>query len=292
MHSAEVVEEARRFLDSLASSSSSSAASAASERVSTRRAVDHLSDDAENGDEDDEDDSETYERQGSEQRRSYNQAARKTSPATQNGLVKTGAGSSVLLLSRSKIEEAAALKEKKDRLHEWLEVGRSNRTFGRARGDGRVKLNSALTAIHEALSAFDRRHGSMFKLLVDPAQAPGYYQLVQQPMDLATIRARLDNAYYCKADDYLRDVRLIETASSTYNGSDASLTRLATTLSEIAAVLIAEKEDDLKTIEIDIVNHDVFCVREFIFSSQFMNGSLLNSFVFVLELDFVCIRLC
>ena len=66
----------------------------------------------------------------------------------------------MLLLSRSKIEEAAALREKKDRLHEWLEIGRSNKTFDRARGDGRVKLNSALAAMNEALSAFDRRHGT------------------------------------------------------------------------------------------------------------------------------------
>ncbi|CAL8120032.1 unnamed protein product [Orchesella dallaii] len=43
----------------------------------------------------------------------------------------------------------------------------------------------------------------------DPASFPGYYEIVNYPMDLGSIRARLENLYYMEAEQFENDLQLI-----------------------------------------------------------------------------------
>ncbi len=113
-------------------------------------------------------------------------------------------------------------------LARYLDIGRSSRSFGRARGDGRVKLQGALVSVCEALAAFDKDHGGWFKTPVDVGLYPTYAELVpaSSRMDLATLRMRVDAQYYSSALDFAADVRLIHAASLAFNGAEVRASRI------------------------------------------------------------------
>ncbi|XP_077555412.1 uncharacterized protein LOC144169878 isoform X2 [Haemaphysalis longicornis] len=52
---------------------------------------------------------------------------------------------------------------------------------------------------------------------VDPEDAPGYYDVIQQPMDFSTIRKKLEGGQYRELADFHEDMLLVQRNCQTYN---------------------------------------------------------------------------
>lgn len=59
------------------------------------------------------------------------------------------------------------------------------------------------------------------------AQAPGYFDLVHQPMDLSTVAETLQDHHYSKLEEFAADVLLIFVNCRLYNQPDAQASKLA-----------------------------------------------------------------
>ncbi|WVF68463.1 hypothetical protein IAT40_003229 [Kwoniella sp. CBS 6097] len=83
----------------------------------------------------------------------------------------------------------------------------------------------AITIALKKLMAHKMSH--FFLQPVDPVRdgAPDYTAIIKEPMDLSTIRAKLDNGMYASRQDFVADVRLIISNCMTYNISPTSPVR-------------------------------------------------------------------
>ncbi|KAK8849657.1 hypothetical protein IAR55_004992 [Kwoniella newhampshirensis] len=68
-----------------------------------------------------------------------------------------------------------------------------------------------------------------FRQPVDPVRdaAPDYLTVIKQPMDLSTVRAKLDNGMYATRQEFVADIRLIIANCYTYNVAPTSPVRKA-----------------------------------------------------------------
>lgn len=89
------------------------------------------------------------------------------------------------------------------------------------------------------------RNFNIFNEPVDPVaqNLPYYFDLVKEPMDLGTIKCRLNSAYYESLSDCLRDIRLVFTNAILFNGIDSFVGKLANELLTDFDVDIAALED-------------------------------------------------
>ncbi|KAG8708250.1 hypothetical protein FRC09_001362 [Ceratobasidium sp. 395] len=70
------------------------------------------------------------------------------------------------------------------------------------------------------LGALNRNiHANLFRLPVDPVrdQAPNYFDIIKHPMDLATMKAKLDNKGYRDRAEFVADFKLMIKNAKTYN---------------------------------------------------------------------------
>ena len=77
------------------------------------------------------------------------------------------------------------------------------------------KLQLDLMGMWKKILKWDRE-----KLFVDPVKeeiAPGYFQIVKNPMDLSTIKQKLDSKDYVNHHDFEHDIQLICTNAMAYN---------------------------------------------------------------------------
>lgn len=96
-----------------------------------------------------------------------------------------------------------------------------------------------------------RKHKYAYPFLkpVDPValKIPDYFDVIKEPMDLGTVKERLDTNYYASVQDFIEDTRLIWSNAMTYNHPDSDVYKMAKTLSDIfeenvkKAIEIAEK---------------------------------------------------
>lgn len=75
----------------------------------------------------------------------------------------------------------------------------------------RICLSSVLHGLQR-----DKKFAPFWKP-VDPEESPDYYVLVRHPMDLETIRARIDAGFYLHLDLFMRDIELIRSNAEQYN---------------------------------------------------------------------------
>ena len=55
--------------------------------------------------------------------------------------------------------------------------------------------------------------------------------MIERPMDLGTVKARLEALQYATIDDWICDMRLIWSNACEYNGDDHEVSKMATVLS-------------------------------------------------------------
>lgn len=85
-----------------------------------------------------------------------------------------------------------------------------------------TKLDKDLTICHTVISEMEALdHAWPFLQPVNTKQFPTYKKVIKQPMDLATIKKKLDSNGYKLRDEFLDDVRLIFSNCEMFNEDDS-----------------------------------------------------------------------
>ena len=84
---------------------------------------------------------------------------------------------------------------------------------------------------------------------VSEKSAPNYRAVVTQPMDLQTIRARLQNHEYTTREEFIRDLKLVRDNSALFNGPGSHLTESANSMFEQCLKMMMVKEEKLMRLE-------------------------------------------
>lgn len=82
-----------------------------------------------------------------------------------------------------------------------------------------------------------------FMVPVDPValNIPDYFDVIKQPMDLGTIRKKLDTGMYTRADQFEYDVRLVFSNCYTYNPPESDVCKMARELEAIFEQKMSQK---------------------------------------------------
>ncbi|CAM9239893.1 unnamed protein product [Pylaiella littoralis] len=114
-------------------------------------------------------------------------------------------------------------------------------------GDGLQQVSKIVN------SFFNKPETLAFREPVNPKAMgiPDYPQIVKNPMDLGTVRSKLDEGLYDRAEDVARDVRLIWSNCILYNSPGSEFGLLAAGLAKkfeerFSKIKIAEKERQRK----------------------------------------------
>ncbi|XP_072130696.1 bromodomain testis-specific protein [Mobula birostris] len=81
---------------------------------------------------------------------------------------------------------------------------------------------------------------------------PDYYQITKKPMDLGTIKKRLENKYYCKAMECIEDINTMFTNCYVYNRPGDDIVLMAQTLEKLFLQKVAKMPQD--EIELPVAN--------------------------------------
>ncbi|CAH2062052.1 unnamed protein product, partial [Iphiclides podalirius] len=96
----------------------------------------------------------------------------------------------------------------------------SARAGGGGEGSAGARWVGACGALLHELSA--SADAEPFRRPVEPSQAPDYLRVVSSPMDLGTVRERLEGGAYSRPEQFARDVRLVFSNSRLYNTNKRS----------------------------------------------------------------------
>ncbi|XP_050296996.1 transcription initiation factor TFIID subunit 1 isoform X2 [Anthonomus grandis grandis] len=124
---------------------------------------------------------------------------------------------------------------------------RPSKSANRRRTDPVVVLSSILEVILNEMR--DLPDVQPFLFPVNPKLVMDYYNIIQRPMDLQTIRENLRQKKYQSREEFLADVNQIVENSTLYNGPKSSLTIAATRMLNKCVERLKEKEDRLMRLE-------------------------------------------
>uniref|UniRef100_A0A673GDK5 Bromodomain testis-specific protein-like n=1 Tax=Sinocyclocheilus rhinocerous TaxID=307959 RepID=A0A673GDK5_9TELE len=82
---------------------------------------------------------------------------------------------------------------------------------------------------------------------------PDYYTIIKNPMDLSTIKKRLDNNYYWKAMECIEDFNTMFTNCYVYNRPGDDIVRMAQALEKHFLEKMAKMPPEDEVVEIDLV---------------------------------------
>eukprot|EP01125_Pyxidicula_operculata_P010617 TRINITY_DN3498_c0_g1_i2.p1 TRINITY_DN3498_c0_g1~~TRINITY_DN3498_c0_g1_i2.p1 ORF type:complete len:392 (+),score=65.29 TRINITY_DN3498_c0_g1_i2:75-1250(+) len=109
-------------------------------------------------------------------------------------------------------------------------------TGSNSRSSKRVRLNPALEFCQKLLAEImNHDYGWPFNQPVDPVvlNLPDYFDIIKNPMDLGTIKRRLNRGNYETVSDFGEDVRLVWSNALLYNPKHTDIHYMAKTLSVI-----------------------------------------------------------
>ncbi|KAL1506160.1 hypothetical protein ABEB36_005573 [Hypothenemus hampei] len=112
------------------------------------------------------------------------------------------------------------------------------------------KLNDTLRACNEILKElFSKKHCSYAWPFYKPVDAEllglhDYHDIIKKPMDLSTVKRKMDNREYRSAQEFAQDVRLIFTNCYKYNPSDHDVVAMARKLQDVFEVKFAKIPDE------------------------------------------------
>nr|TKR71169.1 PH-interacting protein-like [Populus alba] len=108
-------------------------------------------------------------------------------------------------------------------------------------GGGSIETDSSLQGMPKKqtlefiLDILQRRDTQeIFAQPVDPDEVVGYYDIIKEPMDFGTIRAKLQEGMYTSLDQFQRDVFLISSNAMKFNSSTTVYYSEARAISELA----------------------------------------------------------
>lgn len=93
------------------------------------------------------------------------------------------------------------------------------------RGKSRRRTTQVLLMLHNEVS--NHTHGNLFHQAIKEADAPDYYSLIKQPMDLKLIKQRIKEGTIASALDLRRALSLMFANALMYNRPDTEVHRMA-----------------------------------------------------------------
>ncbi|KAG0226828.1 hypothetical protein BGW42_003334 [Actinomortierella wolfii] len=103
---------------------------------------------------------------------------------------------------------------------------------------------------HKLLDGLFRKdHYSLFSAPVDVQQVPDYAHIIKHPMDLSTMRSKVDRGFYPKLDLFLEDFKLICDNCKVYNAPDTLYYKQAQKLWEWGSKVIEKERKAIQDIE-------------------------------------------
>lgn len=112
------------------------------------------------------------------------------------------------------------------------------------------KLSDALKSCNEILKElFSKKHSGYAWPFYKPVDAEllglhDYHDIIKKPMDLGTVKRKMDNREYKSAPEFAADVRLIFTNCYKYNPPDHDVVAMGRKLQEIFEVRLANIPDE------------------------------------------------
>ncbi|GBF96671.1 transcription factor [Raphidocelis subcapitata] len=97
--------------------------------------------------------------------------------------------------------------------------------------DGGRPWKRQCRSILNALMA--HRHSWPFLCPVKKTEAPGYYEVIKNPMDMSTVMARLDSDVYQSPEEFAHDANLIWSNAKTYNDPQDGIYEMAEELEAV-----------------------------------------------------------
>ncbi|KAL7675914.1 hypothetical protein ACOME3_002173 [Neoechinorhynchus agilis] len=130
-------------------------------------------------------------------------------------------------------------------------------------GSGQVKIRArsyhsdpatTLSIIFEKILQEVRQlpEAEPFLIPVDARSVSDYYSIVDNPMDLQTMRQRITKNHYADRQSLLMDLNLIVNNSRRYNGDEHEITRCAQIIFSRFTAAIQETEEDIMVLEAKI----------------------------------------
>lgn len=90
---------------------------------------------------------------------------------------------------------------------------------------------------------------SVYAEPVDPEELPDYHEVIEHPMDFATVRKKLGNGSYSTLQQFESDVFLICSNAMQYNGEDTVYYRQARSIQELARNKFQKLRSDIENTE-------------------------------------------
>eukprot|EP00536_Pseudo-nitzschia_multiseries_P002842 jgi/Psemu1/322735/estExt_fgenesh1_pg.C_390042 len=110
-----------------------------------------------------------------------------------------------------------------------------------------VKFANKLESIRAA--AESRPTASAFHKPVSRRDYPKYYEMISHPMDLSTIKTKIEKYEYRTTDSMLKDFELVKTNAIKFNGASALLAEEAIAIYDMVKNLIDESRAELSLLE-------------------------------------------
>ncbi|KAK6620706.1 hypothetical protein RUM43_011001 [Polyplax serrata] len=121
---------------------------------------------------------------------------------------------------------------------------------GPTSGSSKEKLSESLKSCNEILKElFSRKHAGYAWPFYKPVDAEllglhDYHEIIKKPMDLGTVKTKMDNRQYRTASEFAADVRLIFTNCYKYNPSTHDVVAMARKLQDVFEMRYAKIPDD------------------------------------------------
>ena len=97
---------------------------------------------------------------------------------------------------------------------------------------------------------FSKKHNSYAWPFYKPVDVqslnlPDYYEIIKTPMDLGTVKGKLENREYKSPEEFVRDVRLMFTNCYKYNPSDHEIVSMGRKLQNVFEMRLAKMPEEM-----------------------------------------------
>ncbi|ETN17500.1 hypothetical protein PPTG_05289 [Phytophthora nicotianae INRA-310] len=141
-------------------------------------------------------------------------------------IISGGDSSTKITVNLAELREDARKHHAEKKRKRELEVREQAELYKRPYAKGAIKqsrsrmpveyVNNALEVVVQRL--LEMPESELFRLPVDASTVPNYYQIVKQPMDLSTVRRKIEAKEYDSMREFVKDLELIVNNSRIFNG--------------------------------------------------------------------------
>ncbi|XP_052790647.1 bromodomain-containing protein 3-like isoform X2 [Mya arenaria] len=132
------------------------------------------------------------------------------------------------------------------------EVSNSDQNHVGANKSGRGRMTNQLQYLHKVVllkGVWKHQFAWPFQVPVDPVKLnlPDYYDIIKQPMDLGTIKTRLETMYYHSAKECIQDFNQMFTNCYIYNKPGEDIVHMAQALEKVFLSKVAQMPANFST---------------------------------------------